>query len=113
MSQTPDPQAGDKLHAAPLPPYLVTRYNGWRATSYLENQVWYRRLAEDGQNPRIMAIACCDSRIDVTGIFTAEAGEISFTAISPTSFRPTCRTETRTAPPPRWNMAWRCCGWHM
>ena len=76
MSQTPDPQAADKLHAAPLPPYLVTRYNGWRATSYLENQVWYRRLAEDGQNPRIMAIACCDSRIDVTGIFTAEAGEI-------------------------------------
>lgn len=76
MTDTPDTPAAPNLRAAPLPPYLVKRYNGWRATTYLENKVWYRRLAEDGQNPRIMAIACCDSRVDVNGIFSAETGDI-------------------------------------
>ncbi|MFV0358641.1 carbonic anhydrase [Tropicimonas sp.] len=65
-----------EIHAGPLPPYLTVRYNGWRATNYNENRIWYRRLAEDGQNPRIMAIACCDSRVDVNGIFSAETGDI-------------------------------------
>ncbi len=32
--------------AKPLPGYLVTRYHGWKATTYAENQAWYRRLAE-------------------------------------------------------------------
>lgn len=67
---------GSHVHAAPLPPYLTTRYNGWRATTYKENKIWYRRLAEDGQSPRIMAIACCDSRVDVNKVFSAETGDI-------------------------------------
>lgn len=76
MTDTKKAPKGVNLRAAPLPPYLVTRYNGWRATTYTENKVWYRRLAQDGQNPRIMAIACCDSRVDVNGIFSAETGDI-------------------------------------
>ncbi|MGR3607617.1 MAG: carbonic anhydrase, partial [Sulfitobacter sp.] len=47
----------------PLPSYLVQRYHGWKATSYAENQAWYRRLASDGQHPRAMVISCCDSRV--------------------------------------------------
>lgn len=61
--------------ARPLPNYLVQRYHGWRATAYQENRVWYRRLAEDGQHPRAMVIACCDSRVHVTSIFGADTGE--------------------------------------
>ncbi|CAM3154864.1 carbonic anhydrase [Paracoccus aminovorans] len=61
--------------AGPLPQYLVQRYHGWRATAFLENRVWYRRLAEDGQHPRAMVIACCDSRVHVTSIFGADTGE--------------------------------------
>jgi carbonic anhydrase len=60
----------------PLPGFLVGRYQGWRATTYAENKGWYRRLAEDGQRPRIMAIACCDSRVNVNAIFSAETGDI-------------------------------------
>ncbi|MEM1430060.1 MAG: carbonic anhydrase [Pseudomonadota bacterium] len=60
----------------PLPAFLTTRYRGWRATSHAENHGWYRRLAEDGQRPRLMAIACCDSRVNVNEVFAAQAGEI-------------------------------------
>lgn len=59
----------------PLPHYLVQRYQGWRATAFTENRSWYRRLAEGGQHPRAMAIACCDSRVHVTSIFGADTGE--------------------------------------
>lgn len=61
--------------AKPLPSYLVTRFHGWKATTYAENKSWYRRLAEDGQHPRAMIISCCDSRVHVTSIFGADQGE--------------------------------------
>lgn len=59
----------------PLPGFLVQRYHGWKATSYSENQAWYRRLADEGQRPRGMVISCCDSRVHVSSIFGADAGE--------------------------------------
>ena len=62
-------------YVRPLPSYLVNRYHGWRATQYNDNKAWYRRLAEDGQHPRVMVISCCDSRVHVTSIFGAETGE--------------------------------------
>ncbi|MBI6628444.1 carbonic anhydrase [Pontibaca salina] len=62
-------------YAKPLPGYLVQRYHGWKATSYKENEVWYRRLATDGQHPRAMVVSCCDSRVHVTSIFGADQGE--------------------------------------
>ncbi|MBB4021389.1 carbonic anhydrase [Confluentimicrobium naphthalenivorans] len=65
----------DMKIARPLPSYLIQRYQGWKATSYAENKVWYRRLAEEGQRPRAMVISCCDSRVHVTSIFGADQGE--------------------------------------
>lgn len=59
----------------PLPTYLVQRYLGWKATTWRENRAWYRRLASEGQRPRAMVIACCDSRVQVTSIFGADQGE--------------------------------------
>ena len=61
--------------ARPLPPYLVQRFHGWRATTYNDNRAWYRRLSEGGQHPRAMVISCCDSRVHVTSIFGADEGE--------------------------------------
>ncbi len=61
--------------AKPLPSYLSQRYHGWKATTYAENQAWYKRLASDGQHPRAMVISCCDSRVHVTSIFGADQGE--------------------------------------
>ncbi|OOY31208.1 carbonic anhydrase [Thioclava sp. F36-6] len=62
-------------HVKPLPSYLVSRYQGWHATAYDENRAWYRRLASEGQRPRSMIIACCDSRVHVTSMFGADQGE--------------------------------------
>ncbi len=62
-------------NAKTLPSYLVQRYNGWKATTYEENKVWYQRLAREGQRPRVMVIGCCDSRVHVTSLFGAETGE--------------------------------------
>jgi len=62
-------------HARPLPGYLVSRYKGWKATTFDDNRAWYRHLAADGQHPRAMMISCCDSRVHVTSIFGADSGE--------------------------------------
>lgn len=64
-----------RTHVRPLPSYLVSRYQGWRATSFTENRAWYRRLADEGQRPRAMIISCCDSRVHVTSMFGADTGE--------------------------------------
>jgi len=61
--------------ARKLPGYLVNRFRGWHATSYTENKSWFRYLANEGQHPRSMLIACCDSRVHVTAIFGADQGE--------------------------------------
>lgn len=63
------------IHARALPAYLIQRFHGWKATTYLENKSWYRRLASSGQHPRAMVISCCDSRVHVTSIFGADEGE--------------------------------------
>ena len=60
----------------PLPDHLVSRYEGWRATRYEQNKSWYRRLADEGQRPPMMVIACCDSRVNVNQIFEAQTGDI-------------------------------------
>lgn len=62
-------------YAQPLPPSLIQRYRGWKATTFEQNKAWYHRLAEEGQRPRAMVISCCDSRVHVTSIFGAEQGE--------------------------------------
>ena len=62
-------------YARKLPGYLVNRFRGWHATSYSDNKSWFRHLAQEGQHPRSMLIACCDSRVHVTAIFGADQGE--------------------------------------
>ncbi|MCQ0969419.1 carbonic anhydrase (plasmid) [Paracoccus sp. TK19116] len=61
--------------ARPLPQYLVSRFHGWKATTYAESSAWYRRLVDEGQRPRAMVISCCDSRVHVSSLFGADSGE--------------------------------------
>lgn len=60
----------------PLPAYLARRFHGWKATAHRENRAWYRRLSEDGQRPRELIIACCDSRVHVTAMFGGDSDEL-------------------------------------
>jgi carbonic anhydrase len=93
-------------NAKPLPQYLVSRYNGWRATTFAENRAWYNRLAEDGQRPRAMIISCCDSRVHVTSIFGADTGEFFIHRNIANLVPPYTPDGSSTAPRRRWNM--RC-----
>lgn len=63
------------IPARKLPAYLSNRFRGWRATDYADNKSWFLHLAQEGQHPRTMLIACCDSRVHVTAIFGADQGE--------------------------------------
>lgn len=59
-----------------LPDYLLGRYKIWRQTSFPESRDWFKKLADEGQHPRAMIIACCDSRVAVSGLFGQRTGEL-------------------------------------
>jgi len=59
----------------PLPPFLVSRYRRWREELSEEARERFARLAAEGQAPRAMIVACCDSRVMAEDVFGAEAGD--------------------------------------
>lgn len=54
---------------------LVDGYRRFLDGRYPEEAALYRSLAERGQSPKIMIIACCDSRADPASIFNASPGQ--------------------------------------
>ncbi len=59
-----------------LPKSLVEGYRRFVRDRHTPERGRYRQLAELGQAPTAMVIACCDARVDVAAIFDAEAGEL-------------------------------------
>lgn len=55
---------------------LIKGYRDFRATQWPERRNKFRELAREGQSPRAMVIACCDSRVDPSMIFGAAPGEL-------------------------------------
>jgi len=55
---------------------LVEGYRRFLRERYAEQAALYRTLAAEGQAPRVMVIACCDSRADPATIFSARPGEL-------------------------------------
>lgn len=55
---------------------LIQGYRRFRAQQWPERRATFERLAVGGQSPRTMVIACSDSRVDPTMIFSAEPGEL-------------------------------------
>ncbi len=55
---------------------LIAGYRRFRAGQWPERRAQFEALAQDGQSPRTMVIACCDSRIDPAMIFAAVPGEL-------------------------------------
>ncbi len=55
---------------------LLNGYLLFKKTLNLKNSKRYSSLAETGQNPDIMVIACCDSRVAPELIFNTMPGEI-------------------------------------
>ena len=59
-----------------FPERLRDGYQDFRDGRLREDRDRYRRLAERGQSPEIMIIACCDSRSAPETIFNAAPGEL-------------------------------------
>ena len=59
-----------------LPDRLVSGYRAFRAGRYARDRQRYQSLAESGQTPETMIVACCDSRAAPEVIFDASPGEI-------------------------------------
>ena len=57
-------------------PELVDGYRRFLSDRYPEHAALYRSLAEIGQSPKTMVIACCDSRVDPATIFSAAPGQL-------------------------------------
>ncbi len=59
-----------------LPAMLLDGYSNFRSGRYASEAERYRRLGEGSQKPRVMIIACCDSRAAPETIFDAGPGEM-------------------------------------
>ena len=59
-----------------FPDSLLDGYRSFRDCRYGRERDRYRSLAEHGQSPGVMVIACCDSRSAPETIFNAAPGEI-------------------------------------
>lgn len=59
-----------------FPENLADRYRRFRHRHYVPNADQYEELAAYGQNPELMLISCCDSRVDPETIFNAMPGEL-------------------------------------
>ena len=55
---------------------LVEGHFRFRRDEHAKNRGRYLQLAELGQAPTAMVIACCDARVDVSAIFDAEPGSL-------------------------------------
>jgi carbonic anhydrase len=56
--------------------HLIEGYRVYRKTRWPELQSLHKYLADRGQAPRVLVIACADSRVDPATIFNAGPGEL-------------------------------------
>jgi len=59
-----------------LPKSLIDGHFRFRREIHAKDRGRYLQLAELGQAPTAMVIACCDARVDVSAIFDAEPGAL-------------------------------------
>jgi carbonic anhydrase len=55
---------------------LIDGYRRFRRTAYVEQRQRYDALANKGQAPKVLVIACSDSRVDPTRVFDTEPGQM-------------------------------------
>ena len=55
---------------------LIDGYRRFRIGGYVEQRERYDALADKGQAPKVMVIACSDSRVDPTRVFDSGPGEM-------------------------------------
>ena len=59
-----------------FPESLTDRFRRFKYRHFAPNQDRYEELASHGQNPEVMIVSCCDSRVDPETVFSAMPGEL-------------------------------------
>jgi carbonic anhydrase len=59
-----------------FPDLLTDRYRRFRHRHFAPNADQFEDLADRGQNPEVMVVSCCDSRVEPEMIFSALPGEL-------------------------------------
>jgi carbonic anhydrase len=59
-----------------FPDHLADRYRRFKLRNFIPHQEDYERLASHGQNPDVMVVSCCDSRVEPEAVFSAMPGEL-------------------------------------
>jgi carbonic anhydrase len=59
-----------------FPEHLADRFRRFKYRHFSPNLDHYETLAAHGQNPEVMVVSCCDSRVDPETIFSAMPGEL-------------------------------------
>jgi carbonic anhydrase len=55
---------------------LVEGFRRFRAQHFVENDTLYRQLTTQGQTPKILVVACCDSRVDPAIVLDCAPGDL-------------------------------------
>jgi carbonic anhydrase len=59
-----------------FPDHLADRYRRFKLRHFIPHQDDYEQLASQGQNPEVMIVSCCDSRVEPEAVFSAMPGEL-------------------------------------
>jgi carbonic anhydrase len=77
-----------------FPEELADRFRRFKFRHFAPNMDHYARLASFGQNPDVMVVSCCDSRVDPETIFSAMPGEL-FVVRNVANLVPPCEASGR------------------
>lgn len=56
--------------------YLIKGYTEFHKKYFQENTYLYNKLDKEGQDPRVLMIACCDSRVDPAIVLKCAPGDL-------------------------------------
>jgi carbonic anhydrase len=59
-----------------LPRNLIEGFQRFREQHFERNDNLYRQLVRQGQTPKILVVACCDSRVDPALVFDCDPGDL-------------------------------------
>ncbi len=59
-----------------FPDQLADRYRRFKLRHFIPHPDDYEQLAANGQNPEVMVVSCCDSRVEPEAVFSAMPGEL-------------------------------------
>ncbi|MFH2140476.1 MAG: carbonic anhydrase [Pseudomonadota bacterium] len=58
------------------PADLINGFHRFRERHFTDDDALYRQLVQEGQTPKILVVACCDSRVDPALVLDCEPGDL-------------------------------------